>query len=97
MDQQLEVLDQVLAVEQQPALLDRVRAQPAVDRLDEGHVLRPDDAAELGDLLDRLLARPGRPEAVDERRVRSASSGWKTSTRTCAGPGNVFSVQFGQT
>ena len=40
---------------------------------------------------------PGRPEAVDERRVRSASSGLEDEHAHVCRPGKVLSVQFGQT
>lgn len=67
MDEQLEVLDQPLAPEQEPAAFDCTRAQAAVDRLDELSVLSADLGSEVRDLLDDRVRGPRCPEAVDER------------------------------
>ena len=86
--EQLEVLQQAFAPEQEPSLPNGAGAKAAVHRLDEVDVLLADDRAELGDLCDHLVRRAGRPEPVDVGARRTPARPARTRARAgWPGPG----------
>ena len=96
-DETLEVVNQLLAAEQKPALRHHPRAKSTLNRLDETVVPQADLLRKRHHLGAQVGGDVGREELGREPAVDSGPSGIHTSSDMFIRPGSMLIVRFGQT